>query len=209
MFNKNTALIVVDPQYDFCEGGSLAVAGGNAAMKLIGNIMEDAHKKRSKIVVTQDWHPHNHFSFASNLGNEPFSSITVDYGGDSKISQTLWPDHCVAGLHGSKIHTDLDNGMDLADMIIRKGTNPVIDSYSAFVENDQKTKTGLEGYLREHGITKVVVVGIAYDYCAGYSAIDAAKAGFETIIMKSLCPAIGSNVDNIEQLFIDHNVSVV
>jgi nicotinamidase/pyrazinamidase len=176
---KNSALIVIDVQNDFCPDGALAVADGHQIVEGINNLMTEFNN----VVLTQDWHPAGHSSFASSHGAEPFSVIGMPYG-----PQVLWPDHCVQGSHGAAFHANLNT--DRADMIVRKGYNPEIDSYSALFENDQKTPTGLEGYLRTRGITDLTLVGLALDYCVNYSTLDAARLGFNVTVKQSLTRAI-------------------
>ncbi|MDG1530644.1 MAG: bifunctional nicotinamidase/pyrazinamidase [Paracoccaceae bacterium] len=176
---KNSALIVIDVQNDFCPDGALAVAGGDQIVKGINNLMAEF----DNVILTQDWHPAGHLSFASSHDIDPFSVIDMPYG-----PQVLWPDHCIQGSHGAAFHTGLNT--DRADMIVRKGYNPEIDSYSALFENDQKTPTGLEGYLRTRGITDLTLVGLALDYCVNYSALDAARLGFNVTVKQSLTRAI-------------------
>ena len=178
--NKGTALIVIDVQNDFCPGGALAVANGDGVVGPINHLMT----QYINIVLTQDWHPQDHVSFASNHdGGTPFSSIALDYG-----EQTLWPDHCIKASHGAAFHTDLDTSK--AQMVVRKGFRSDIDSYSAFFENDQSTTTGLIGYLKERGIVNVMLVGLATDFCVAWSAIDAAKLGLNVAVDLSACAAI-------------------
>jgi len=173
------ALIVIDVQNDFCPGGALAVAGGDEIVGGINALMDDF----DAVILTQDWHPAGHSSFASSHdGQEPMSVIEMPYG-----PQVLWPDHCIQGTRGSAFHSDLR--VD-GDLIIRKGYNPAIDSYSAFFENDHTTPTGLEGYLRTRGINNVTMVGLAFDFCVNYSAVDAAKLGFDVTVRQNLCRAI-------------------
>jgi len=173
------ALIVIDVQNDFCPGGALAVAGGDEIVAPINALMDEF----AVVVLTQDWHPKGHSSFASShTGAAPFSSVTMPYG-----EQTLWPDHCIQGTEGAAFHPALRTD---ADLIIRKGMNPAIDSYSAFFENDRTTPTGLEGYLRTRGITTLALVGLATDYCVAYSALDAARLGFAVTVRTDLCRAI-------------------
>lgn len=174
-----TALIVIDVQNDFCPGGGLAVVGGDEIVAGINALMGDF----GAVVLTQDWHPAGHSSFADSHGAEPLSMMDMPYG-----PQMLWPTHCVQGTRGAAFHSDLNS--DRADMIIRKGFRPQIDSYSAFFENDHSTPTGLEGYLRTRGLTKLVMVGLATDYCVAYSALDAAKLGFDVTVKMDLCRAI-------------------
>ncbi|MDD9717798.1 bifunctional nicotinamidase/pyrazinamidase [Dinoroseobacter sp. PD6] len=174
------ALIVIDVQNDFCPGGALAVAEGNTIVPAINALMAEAEA----VVLTQDWHPAGHSSFASSHpGAAPLSMIDMPYG-----PQVLWPDHCVQGSDGAAFHPDLDT--TLADMIVRKGFRPAIDSYSAFFENDHETPTGLDGYLRSRGITDLTLVGLATDFCVHYSAVDAAKLGFAVTVRTDLCRAI-------------------
>jgi len=177
---ERDVLIVTDPQRDFCPGGALAVPEGDEIMPLVNRLARHfAH-----IVVTQDWHPPGHMSFASaHPGRKPFETIEVDYG-----PQTLWPDHCVQGTAGAAFHPALD--LPNVELVIRKGYHPAIDSYSAFRENDRKTPTGLTGYLRERGLTRVTLCGLATDFCVFFSAIDAREAGFETAIVLEASRAI-------------------
>jgi nicotinamidase/pyrazinamidase len=166
-------LIVVDAQRDFCPGGWLAVPDGDKIMPVINRIARDFRH----VILTQDWHPPGHASFAgSHPGRRPFETIEVAYG-----PQTLWPDHCVQGTDGAAFHPALD--IPHAELVIRKGYNPAIDSYSAFRENDKQTPTGLAGYLNERGIKRVTLCGLATDYCVLYSALDAREAGFETAVV--------------------------
>lgn len=174
------ALIVIDVQKDFCPGGALAVPQGDMIVGPINAMMAEA----DAVILTQDWHPAGHSSFASSHeGKSPYDMIEMPYG-----AQVLWPDHCVQGRKGARFHAGLQ--VDHADLIIRKGNNPQIDSYSAFFENDQTTPTGLEGYLRTRGIDEVVMVGLALDFCVNFSAVDAAKLGFKTVVREDLCRAI-------------------
>lgn len=177
------ALLVIDMQNDFCPGGALAVPGGDEIVPGINALMQDfAH-----VILTQDWHPAGHSSFASSHpGKSPYDMIDMPYG-----PQVLWPDHCIQGRPGAAFHADLNTTR--ADLIIRKGMNPAIDSYSAFFENDRTTPTGLEGYLRTRGITELTLVGLATDFCVNYSALDAARLGFRTTLRPDLCRAIDLN----------------
>lgn len=177
---ENQALIVIDVQNDFCPGGALAVTEGDMIVPGINELMGDF----GAVVLTQDWHPADHSSFAANHdGAEAFSVIEMAYG-----PQVLWPVHCVQGSAGAAFHAGLKS--DRADMVIRKGFRPAIDSYSAFFENDHKTSTGLEGYLRSRSIERLVLVGLATDFCVAYSALDAAALGFEVTVRMDLCRAI-------------------
>lgn len=180
MRNADEALIVIDVQNDFCPGGALAVSEGDQIVPLINAMLPDFAVK----VFTQDWHPAGHSSFAtSHKGKAPFEVTEMPYG-----TQVLWPDHCVQGTDGAAFHKDLLT--DPADMVIRKGFRPQIDSYSAFFENDQTTPTGLEGYLRTRGVTRLTMVGLATDFCVAYSAIDGAKLGFDVTVLETGCRAI-------------------
>jgi nicotinamidase/pyrazinamidase len=186
-------LLLIDVQNDFCPGGTLAVPDGNAVIEPIHNLAV----KFDHIVLTQDWHTPGHSSFASaHAGKKPFEQIEVSYG-----AQTLWPDHCVQGSWGAEFHPALE--LTKAELILRKGFRKEIDSYSAFFENDRATVTGLGGYLRERGLTRVFLAGLAYDFCVGYSALDARRLGFEAIVLKDACRAIdlGGSVAKMEAEF--------
>ena len=179
MPNKS-ALIVIDVQNDFCPEGALAVATGNEIVAPINAVMSDFEA----VILTQDWHPAGHSSFASSHpGKGPFEVTEMPYG-----SQVLWPDHCIQGTKGAAFHADLNT--DRADMIVRKGYTPSVDSYSAFFENDHKTPTGLDGYLRTRGLTTLTIVGLATDFCVNFSAVDAAKLGYDVTVRQNLCRAI-------------------
>ena len=174
------ALIVIDMQNDFCPGGNLAVSKGDQIVQPINEMMEDA----TFVVLSQDWHPDNHMSFYSNQpGAKPFDEIEMPYG-----VQTLWPSHCVMGSKGAEFHPQLNT--DRANAIIRKGSNPEIDSYSTFFENDRRTSTGLIGLLRERDIKTLTLVGLATDYCVAFSALDAISNGFEVSIVLAACRGI-------------------
>lgn len=174
------ALIVIDVQNDFCPGGALAVAGGDAILAEVNALLGAFEVK----VLTQDWHPADHASFAANHpGAAPFSMVEMPYG-----PQVLWPTHCVQGTAGAAFHPGLQ--VDAADLVIRKGFRPQIDSYSAFFENDRSTPTGLDGYLRDRGVGAVTLVGLATDFCVAYSALDAARLGYAVTVQMSACRAI-------------------
>ena len=176
----DTALIVIDVQNDFCTGGALAVPDGEAVVPLINEMLPDY----GACILTQDWHPAGHSSFASqHAGKEPFGTVEMSYG-----TQVLWPDHCVQGTQGAEFHADLQT--DAANMIIRKGFRRDIDSYSAFFENDRTTPTGLTGYLRTINVQKVTLAGLATDFCVAYSALDAARLGFDVTVDLRACRAI-------------------
>ena len=179
-FEKNCSLIIIDLQNDFCPGGSLAVNEGNEIVKKINSLQT----MFSSIVLTQDWHPLDHLSFASNQDNKaPFETLEMYYG-----TQVLWPNHCVQGTFGAKFHQDLDTSK--ANIIIRKGYRKQIDSYSAFYENDKNTMTGLDGFLKQNHIKKVYLCGLALDFCVYYSAIDAKNLGYETHVILNATKAI-------------------
>ncbi len=182
MRGADEALIVIDVQNDFCPGGRLAVGGGDEIVGGINALMDEF----SVVVLTQDWHPAGHSSFASSHGAEPFSMTEMPYG-----PQVLWPDHCIQGSEGSAFHPDLR--LDPAQMIVRKGFRAAVDSYSAFFENDHKTPTGLGGYLSARGVTRLTVVGLALDYCVNFSAVDGAKLGFDVTVDPRLCRAIADD----------------
>jgi nicotinamidase/pyrazinamidase len=178
--NPDDVLVVVDLQNDFCEGGALAVAGGGAIVSHVNRVAG----RFPFVVLTQDWHPPRHLSFASSHpGMAPFETVEMPYG-----QQTLWPDHCVWGTAGAAFHPDLD--IPKAQLIVRKGWDPAIDSYSALYENDRRTPTGLAGALRERGIRRIVLAGLAFDYCVAYSALDARREGFEVVVLDDLTAAI-------------------
>lgn len=192
-FPENEALIVIDVQNDFCPGGALAVAGGDQIVAGINDLMAQFQT----VVLTQDWHPAGHYSFASShAGQSPYSVIDMPYG-----PQVLWPDHCVQGTGGADFHPALN--VHAAHLVIRKGFRPAIDSYSAFFENDHSTVTGLDGYLRARGITRVTLVGLATDFCVNYSAVDAARLGYAVSVDTGLSRGIdlnGSLADALETM---------
>jgi nicotinamidase/pyrazinamidase len=171
---SNAALLIVDLQNDFCEGGALAVPGGGDVVPLVN----DLAARFSHVVQTQDWHPAGHQSFASRYeGREPMETAQMDYG-----EQVLWPDHCVQGSEGARFHPDLDTRR--AQMVVRKGFRPEIDSYSAFYENDHETPTGLAGYLRERAVEQLYLCGLATDFCVKWSGLDAVAEGFGTFVVE-------------------------
>jgi nicotinamidase/pyrazinamidase len=177
---ENDVLLVVDIQNDFCPGGGLAVPCGHEVVPVINSLAG----KFAHVVLTQDWHPRGHLSFASShAGKQPFETIDVHYG-----KQILWPDHCVQGTSGADFHAGLS--ITHAELILRKGHHRNIDSYSAFYENDRRTKTGLAGYLRERGVTRVFLAGLAFDFCVRYSAEDARREGFEAVVLEDACRSI-------------------
>mgnify|MGYP001099729636 CR=1 FL=1 len=174
LVSSHDLLLVIDVQNDFCGGGALAVPHGDDVVPVINRLA--AHF--AHVALTQDWHPRGHISFASShKGKEPLQTIALPYG-----EQILWPDHCIPGTKGAEFHPDLDTTS--AEVIIRKGFNPAIDSYSAFYENDHKTSTGLAGYLRSRGLERLFMVGLATDFCVLYSALDARKEGFEVFVIE-------------------------
>ena len=177
---ERDVLLVVDIQNDFCPGGALAVPHGDEVVPLVNRVA----RAFSHVVLTQDWHPSGHRSFAStHPGKKPYDVIELPYG-----PQILWPDHCIQGSAGAEFRRDLD--IPHAQMIVRKGYRQKIDSYSALFENDHNTPTGLAGYLRERGLTRVFVCGLAYDFCVRYSAEDACAAGFEVVVIEDACRGI-------------------
>lgn len=174
------ALVVIDLQNDFCPGGALAVAGGDEIVPLVNDLIGAA----DHVIMTQDWHPAGHSSFASSHpGRQPYQSVAMAYG-----EQTLWPDHCIQGSRGAEFHSGL--AWAKAELVIRKGFRPAIDSYSAFFENDRTTPTGLAGYLRERGIGSIALAGLATDFCVAYSALDAIKLGFSVTVRLDACRGI-------------------
>ena len=179
-FGNDCALIVIDVQNDFCPGGALEVPDGDAVVEKINRLADIFQVK----VFTQDWHPSDHASFAANYaGKQAFDAVDLSYG-----TQVLWPSHCVQGTQGAEFHAELETSK--ADVIVRKGFRAEIDSYSAFFENDRETPTGLEGYLRSRGVEKIFCAGLATDFCVRYSAVDAARLGFEVALIEDACRAI-------------------
>ena len=194
-------LIVVDMQNDFCPGGALAVRGGDQVIPLIHKIAP----RFGHIILTQDWHPAGHHSFAgAHPGKQPFAQVQLGYG-----EQTLWPEHCVQGTRGAGFHPDLR--LPQAELILRKGFRREIDSYSAFFENDRTTPIGLAGYLRERNLTRVFLAGLAYDYCVAYSALDARRLGIPAVVVRDACRAIDLNgsVATIEKQFAESGVLLI
>ena len=179
----NDVLLVVDVQNDFCPGGRLAVPRGDEVVPIINGLA----RLFAHVVLTQDWHPAGHRSFASSHpGKQPFASVRLEYG-----EQVLWPDHCVQGTSGAEFHPDLD--IPHAALVIRKGFRSAIDSYSALYENDRRTPTGLAGYLRERGFSRVYLAGLAFDFCVRYSAEDALREGFAPVVIEDACRGIDMN----------------
>ena len=182
--DKHSALICIDIQNDFCPNGALAVTGGDEIISRANLMMADARSAGAAIVLTQDWHPDDHSSFASSHDEKsPFDMVEMSYG-----PQVLWPKHCVIGSQGAAFHADLDS--DSADMVIRKGFRRAIDSYSAFFENDRQTPTGLHGYLQIRDISHITLIGLATDFCVAYSALDGARLGYDVSVDLSSCRAI-------------------
>ncbi|CAG9214134.1 Nicotinamidase [Paraburkholderia sabiae] len=183
MKDANEVLLVVDVQNDFMPGGALAVARGDEIVPLVNRLA----RRFSHVVLTQDWHPSSHVSFAANhAGRQPFEMVTLPYG-----EQVLWPTHCVQDTPGAALHADLD--IPHARAVIRKGHHANVDSYSAFLEADRTTPTGLAGYLRDTGVTRVWCCGLATDYCVAWSALDARAAGFEVVVIEDATRAIDLN----------------
>jgi nicotinamidase/pyrazinamidase len=194
-------LMVIDVQNDFCPGGRLAVPNGDSVIPVI----QQAARSFEHVILTQDWHPAGHLSFASaHAGRHPFETINVEHG-----AQTLWPDHCIQGSSGAEFAPAL--ALPQAELIVRKGFRRQIDSYSAFFENDQLTATGLAGYLRDRGLTRVFCAGLAYDFCVGYSALDACKVGLEAVVLRDACQAIDLNgsVIRVESAFQEAGVMLL
>ena len=183
----SSALIIIDMQNDFCHGGALAVKDGEKLVEPINSAQENF----DTVILTQDWHPKEHSSFASNNSAEVYSTIEMDYG-----PQVLWPDHCIQGSIGANFHKNLN--INKSNLILRKGCNQKIDSYSAFFENDKSTTTGLEGYLVKKEIKRLYLCGLAFDYCVFYSALDGINLGFEVFVFQDLTKAI--NLNNSERL---------
>ena len=190
---ETDVLLVVDVQNDFCPGGGLAVPRGDEVVPVVNRLAS----RFQHVLLTQDWHPAGHQSFASaHPGRKPFETVAVAYG-----EQTLWPDHCVQGTPGAEFHPALT--VPQAELVIRKGFRTAIDSYSAFYENDRRTPTGLAGYLRERGLQRLFLVGLATDFCVHYSAIDARRAGFAAVVIEDACRAIdlgGSLADALQKM---------
>jgi len=196
--HESDLLLVIDPQLDFCANGRLAVQDGDAVMPLINQLA----LRFEHIVLTQDWHPAGHSSFAStHPGRQPFETIQAVYG-----PQTLWPDHCIQGSPGAQFHPDLD--IPHVELILRKGFRPAIDSYSAFTENDKTTPTGLAGYLHERGFKRIFLAGLAYDYCVRFSAVDAVRSGFKAFVIEDACRSVdlGSSVADTQREFAEMGV---
>lgn len=211
---QDDVLLVIDVQRDFCAGGRLAVQDGDAVVEPINKLMAQF----PHVVLTQDWHPAGHSSFASSyLGRAIYETIQMSYG-----PQTLWPDHCVQGTPGAGFHPGLKvaglrgeedepPGGTHVELIVRKGFRPEIDSYSAFFENDRRTPTGLAGYLRERGLQRIFLAGLAYDFCVRYSALDAVRSGFSAVVIEDACRAVGlpGAVDAAESEFAEAGVQRV
>jgi nicotinamidase/pyrazinamidase len=178
--DDNDLLLIIDVQSDFCSGGRLAVPDGDAVVPVINRLA----KRFQHVALTQDWHPSSHSSFATSYpGSAPFDIVSMPYG-----KQTLWPDHCVQGTPGAAFHSQLET--ERAELVIRKGFRREIDSYSAFYENDRRTPTGLAGYVRECGLQRIFLVGLATDFCVYYSAVDARRLGFAAVLIETGCRAI-------------------
>ena len=195
---RDDVLLVIDVQRDFCVNGRLAVHNGDAVVPLINQLAS----RFDHVILTQDWHPARHSSFASTYpGKRPYESIQASYG-----PQTLWPDHCIQGSPGAEFHPDLD--IPHVELILRKGFRTTIDSYSAFTENDKTTPTGLAGYLRERGFRRIFLAGMAYDYCVRFSAVDAVREGFEAFVFEDGCRSVdlGSSIADTQREFAEMGV---
>lgn len=194
-------LLVVDVQNDFCPGGSLAVPRGDEVVPLINDLAQ----RYEHVVLTQDWHPHDHLSFASShAGKRPYETIEMPYG-----AQILWPNHCVQGTRGAEFRSDLK--IPHAELVLRKGYHREIDSYSAFYENDRRTPTGLAGYLRERNFARVFLSGLAFDFCVRYSAEDAKREEFHVVVVEDACRGIdiSDSINKTRQLFSQLGISCV
>ena len=195
---RDDVLLVIDVQRDFCVNGRLAVHNGDAVVPLINQLAS----RFDHVILTQDWHPARHSSFASTYpGKRPYESIQASYG-----PQTLWPDHCIQGSPGAEFHPDLD--IPHVELILRKGFRTTIDSYSAFTENDKTTPTGLAGYLNERGFRRIFLAGLAYDYCVRFSAVDAVREGFEAFVFEDGCRSVdlGSSIADTQREFAEMGV---
>jgi len=199
--SEHDVLLAVDVQNDFCPGGALAIPDGDQIVPVVNRVAQ----RFEHIVLTQDWHPKRHLSFASeHPGRKPFDVTRLPYG-----EQILWPDHCVQGTKGAELRADLE--LPRAELVLRKGFRREIDSYSAFFENDHTTPTGLEGYLRQRGFTRVAIVGLALDFCVRYSAEDAARAGFKVAVIMDGCWALDTDgsLDATRDSFRDHDIRMI
>ena len=193
--NNNDALLIVDMQYDFMPGGALPVKEGDQIIESVNKVANKVKNSQGIIVLTQDWHPRNHLSFASN---HPGKNPGDEYQTES-IGPVLWPDHCVQGSEGAEFHKDLQT--IYASAIIRKGYNPEIDSYSGFIENDKRSETGLAGYLKSLNIKRLFICGLALDYCCYYTAMDGIDLGFEVFLIADLTKGIDIPSGNISNSF--------
>jgi len=195
--HQDTALLLIDLQPDFMPGGALAIPGGDEIIPLINRLAQSF----PHVILTQDWHPPRHISFASTHAKSPYDIITAPYG-----PQTLWPDHCLIDTPAAALHPALS--IPNAELILRKGFRPHIDSYSAFLENDHTTPTGLAGYLRERGISRLFLAGLAYDFCVRFSALDGRTLGFETTVIEDACRAVNlpHSVAETNSTFAAHSI---
>jgi nicotinamidase/pyrazinamidase len=194
--SKSDALIIVDLQNDFMPGGALPVEGGNEIVSPINQLAERFHTLANIIVMTQDWHPRNHRSFARIHDMKPYDRFQAE-----GIGPVLWPDHCIQGTEGAAFHPHLKS--EYAKAIIRKGFNPFIDSYSAFIENDKKTNTGLSGYLSAQGISRIIICGLTLDYCVYYTAMDGRDLQFQVIVVVDLTKPVNSPPNHLSQALTD------
>lgn len=190
--NKNSALLIIDVQNDFCPGGALPVPEGDSIIPVINKISPEFYR----VIATQDWHPFDHTSFAANHNKKPYETIRI-----GNIQQVLWPSHCIPGTYGADFHRDLM--LNPVDLILRKGTDPAVDSYSAFFENDRKTGTGLQHYLKGLKITDVYICGLATDYCVYYSALDSVELGFNTYVIKDATKGVNIPEGNVDRVIND------
>jgi len=204
------ALLIIDMQYDFCPpDGSLAVAGGDKIISVVNEIRKKYEKKFAVTVLSMDWHPPNHISFHSNnIERDPEAKLFAPCKLENGSMQVMWPDHCVQGSNGSKIHKDLVRAQ--TDKVILKGMDPSVDSYSAFMDNDKKTKTALNGLLKEAEIDEIVCVGLAYDYCVGNTALDGVALGYKAYIVKDASASVAKeSEEEIEKKFEEQKVKVI
>jgi len=204
------ALLIIDMQYDFIpKDGSLQVAGGDKIISVINDLRKKYEKKFELVCLSMDWHPPNHCSFLSNnKDRDPSAQLFAPCKLPSGMMQVMWPDHCVQGSNGAKIHADLDRKQ--SDKIVLKGMDPSVDSYSAFMDNDKKTKTALQGLLKEAEINEIYCVGLAYDYCVGNTALDGAALGFKAYIVKDASASVAKESEvEIEKTMQEKGVNMV
>jgi nicotinamidase/pyrazinamidase len=193
---KQRALLLVDLQNDFCAGGALAVPEGDSTVEVANTLIEWSKARNEPVVATQDWHPANHGSFASQHSAEPFTEGKLD-----GLAQTFWPEHCVQNSEGAQLHPLLKRSE--IDEVVHKGQNPLIDSYSAFFDNNHRQETILDGWLRERGINELTVLGLATDYCVKFTVLDALKLGYNVNVITDGCRGVNINAQDSAQAFMD------